>query len=146
MRRAATAFCLALLRVGFTKLSKSPPILVSSYLTVSPLPRKRLQTNVPFGRMLSVALSLILRPVGITDHPALRSPDFPLANKFASDHLTSVFQFRACSMKWKYSDFHYLHLTWHTENYLVPNAAPISFTIDPPSFGLTTSRSPSSNA
>ena len=35
----------------------------------------------PFGGMLSVALSLISRPVGVTDHPALRSPDFPLANK-----------------------------------------------------------------
>ena len=65
-------------------------MLVSSYLTVSPLPRKRLQAVAPFGGMLSVALSLILRPVGITGHPALRSPDFPLANKFASDHLTSV--------------------------------------------------------
>jgi len=29
---------LALLRMGFTKLSRSPGILVSSYLTFSPLP------------------------------------------------------------------------------------------------------------
>ena len=33
----------------------------------------------PFGGMLSVALSLTFRSVGVTDHPALRSPDFPLA-------------------------------------------------------------------
>ena len=31
--------CLALLRVGFTKPAESPRLLVSSYLTVSPLPR-----------------------------------------------------------------------------------------------------------
>ena len=31
--------CLALLRMGFTKPAKSPWPLVSSYLTVSPLPR-----------------------------------------------------------------------------------------------------------
>jgi len=29
------------------------------------------------GGLLSAALSLALRPVGVTDHPALRSPDFP---------------------------------------------------------------------
>ena len=29
--------------------------------------------------MLSVALSLTLRPVGVTHHHVLRSPDFPLA-------------------------------------------------------------------
>ena len=62
--------------------------------------------------MLSVALSLILRPVGITDHPALRSPDFPLANKFASDHLTSECQFNSvkCELFKKpnpISGFHY---------------------------------------
>ncbi len=34
-----TLLYLALLRVGFTELPVSPPGLVSSYLTVSPLPR-----------------------------------------------------------------------------------------------------------
>jgi hypothetical protein len=29
------------------------------------------------GGLLSVALSLTLRPVGVTDHPVLWSPDFP---------------------------------------------------------------------
>ena len=33
----------------------------------------------PFGGLLSVALSLVSRPVGVTDHPVLWSPDFPLA-------------------------------------------------------------------
>ena len=37
-RRSRLPFCLALLRVGFTKPDKSPCLLVSSYLTVSPLP------------------------------------------------------------------------------------------------------------
>ena len=32
----------------------------------------------PFGGLFSVALSLTLRPVGVTDHSALWSPDFPL--------------------------------------------------------------------
>ena len=31
------------------------------------------------GGLFSVALSLTSRPVGVTDHPVLRSPDFPLA-------------------------------------------------------------------
>jgi len=31
--------CLTLLRAGFTKLTESPRPLVSSYLTISPLPR-----------------------------------------------------------------------------------------------------------
>ena len=35
--------CLALLRVGFTKPVESPRLLVSSYLTVSPLPRATAQ-------------------------------------------------------------------------------------------------------
>lgn len=41
----------------------------------------------PFGGFFSVALSLVLRPVGVTDHPAHWSPDFPPASPFgeASD-------------------------------------------------------------
>ena len=46
---------------------------VSSYLAFSPLPRQRR------GGMFSVALSLGLPPVRVTNHPALRSSDFPLA-------------------------------------------------------------------
>jgi hypothetical protein len=37
--RAAHASCLALLRTGFTEPRRSPGTLVSSYLTLSPLPR-----------------------------------------------------------------------------------------------------------
>ena len=69
-----TSSCLALLPMGFTEPDRSPGLLVSSYLTVSPLP-----TGCPAGGLLSVALSLTLRPVGVTHHRALRSPDFPPA-------------------------------------------------------------------
>jgi len=60
----------ALLQVGFTKPTWSPTPLVSSYLTVSPLPSCD-------GGLLSVALSVGLPPLGVTQHPALWSPDFP---------------------------------------------------------------------
>ena len=52
----------------------SPRALVSSYLTVSPLPTANVE-----GGFFSVALSLGFLPLGITQHPALRSPDFPRA-------------------------------------------------------------------
>jgi hypothetical protein len=45
---------LALLQVGFTEPGRSPDLLVSSYLTVSPLPRGLLR----HGGLFSVALSL----------------------------------------------------------------------------------------
>ncbi len=38
----------------------------------------RLAVANPFGGLLSVALSLVSRPVCVTDHPVLRSPDCPL--------------------------------------------------------------------
>jgi hypothetical protein len=41
------------------------------------------------GGLFSVALSLISRPVGVTDHPVLWSPDFPLVDKSTSDRLTN---------------------------------------------------------
>ena len=65
---------LALLRMGFTELPTSPPALVSSCLTLSPLPR---QGQALAGGLLSVALSLGSPPVPVKDHPALWSPDFP---------------------------------------------------------------------
>ena len=61
--------------MGFAEPGRSPGLLVSSYLTVSPLPVSRLT-----GGLLSVALSLTSRPVGVTHHRALRSPDFPPAD------------------------------------------------------------------
>jgi hypothetical protein len=52
-------------------------LLVSSYLTVSPLPAlSRL------GCVLSVALSFGLPRPGVTRHPALRSSDFPRRERF----------------------------------------------------------------
>jgi len=60
--------------MGFAEPDRSPGLLVSSYLTVSPLP-----AGCPAGGLLSVALSLALRPVGVTHHRALWSPDFPPA-------------------------------------------------------------------
>jgi len=62
--------------MGFTELPASPSALVSSYLTLSPLPAV---AKAPAGGLLSVALSLGSPPVPVRDHPALRSPDFPPA-------------------------------------------------------------------
>jgi len=72
--RPQTLPYLALLRMGFTELPASPPALVSSYLTLSPLP---VCAEAQRGGLLSVALSLGLPPVPVKDHPALWSPDFP---------------------------------------------------------------------
>jgi len=66
---------LVLLQVGFAEPPMSPPELVSSYLTVSPLPQ---ETNVPRGGLLSVALSFPSLGLGVTQHLALWSSDFPL--------------------------------------------------------------------
>jgi len=65
-----------LLLMGFAKPSRFPDLLVSSYLTVSPLP-----DGHPSGGLFSVALSLTSRPVGITHHHVLWSPDFPPADR-----------------------------------------------------------------
>ena len=74
-----TAPCLVLLRVGFTKPAESPRPLVRSYRTFSPLPDPPRLPDAAIGGVFSVALSLASRPVGVTDHPVLWSPDFPLA-------------------------------------------------------------------
>jgi len=67
---------LTLLRVGFTEPPQSPAALVVSYTTVSPLPGHRAQARY-LGGLFSVALSRGSPRVGVTDHPALRSPDLP---------------------------------------------------------------------
>ena len=73
---------LVLLQVGFSKPAMSPLPLVSSYLTFSPLPWTY------HGGLVSEALSLGLPPLGITQHPALWSSDFPpAASRAAGDHL-----------------------------------------------------------
>jgi len=66
---------LVLLQVGFSKPAMSPLPLVSSYLTFSPLPWTY------HGGLVSEALSLGSPPLGITQHPALWSSDFPPATK-----------------------------------------------------------------
>jgi hypothetical protein len=70
---------LILLRMGFTQLPQSLRILVSSYLTFSPLSRKKAVTPLSRDGIFSVALSLsrVTGTVRITDHPALWSSDFP---------------------------------------------------------------------
>jgi len=60
--------------VGFTEPEASPPPLVRSYRTVSPLPRACAR-----GGLFSVALSLGSLPLGVTQHSALWSSDFPQA-------------------------------------------------------------------
>jgi len=72
--------CLTLLPAGFTEPNRSPGLLLSSYLTVSPLPRG---PQNPRGGLLSVALSLASRPVGVTHHCVLGSPDFPPARSYS---------------------------------------------------------------
>jgi hypothetical protein len=67
--------CSTLLRVGFAEPSRSPGMLVVSYTTVSPLPVLRRPEAI--GGLLSVALSIGSPRLGVTQHPALRSPDFP---------------------------------------------------------------------
>jgi hypothetical protein len=76
---------LVLLQTGFTKPPASPPTLVSSYLTVSPLPRPESR-----GGLLSAALSVGSLPLGVTQHPALWSSDFPRVTpeRATRDHLT----------------------------------------------------------
>ena len=71
--RSRTAL-LTLLRVGFTEPPGSLRALVVSYTTVSPLPGPAEPAK---GGLFSVALSRGSPRVGVTDHPALWSPDLP---------------------------------------------------------------------
>jgi hypothetical protein len=60
-----------LLRTGFAEPRRSPAALVSSYLTLSPLP------GPGPGGLLSVALSAGRPAWDTLQRPALWSPDFP---------------------------------------------------------------------
>ena len=71
-------FYLVFHRVGFTELPPSPAALVSSYLAFSPLP-PAVARGV--GGVFSVALSLESLPLGVTQHPAPGSSDFPQASR-----------------------------------------------------------------
>src|SRR3954453_15347578 len=66
---------LVLLPVGFAEPGRSPGLLVSSYLAVSPLPR-RYETGVAVYFLWHFPYSDD-RAVGVTHHHALWSPDFP---------------------------------------------------------------------
>src|SRR5436309_4718118 len=74
-----------LLRTGFAKPPESPPALVRSYRTVSPLPaaprrpalsKERSGTGAA-GGLLSVALSVASPRLAVNQRTALRSSDFP---------------------------------------------------------------------
>jgi len=69
---------LALLRVGFALPALSPGPRCALTAPFHPYPALQPLRAAPRGGMFSVALSLGSPPVGVTDHPALRSPDFPL--------------------------------------------------------------------
>jgi len=77
---------LTLLLVGFTKHPASPPDLVSSYLTLSPLPAF---AKASAGGLLSVALSLESPPLDVIQHHALWSPDFPPPDQRAATILSA---------------------------------------------------------
>ena len=65
---------LVLLPVGFAEPGRSPGLLVSSYLAVSPLP----QGDGSLGRFVFCGTFPTRdRAVGVTHHRALWSPDFP---------------------------------------------------------------------
>ena len=76
-----TSSYFALLQMGFTELPMSPPGLVRFYRTVSPVQRQKRCS------LLSVALSIASPLLGVTQHPALRSPDFPHPDFSECDHL-----------------------------------------------------------
>jgi hypothetical protein len=62
---------------GVCQAGRSPGSLVGSYPTVSPLPVLALRRAI--GGLFSVALSVGLPRLGVTQHRALWSPDFPRA-------------------------------------------------------------------
>ena len=69
---------LVLLQTGFTMPSSVTTDAVRSYHTLSPLPATASLAAVSYlGGLLSAALSVGLRPPGITWRLVLWSPDFP---------------------------------------------------------------------
>src|SRR4029453_13951444 len=64
----------AFLRVGFAVPDASPH---PRWALTPPFHPCLIRLAPAIGGLLSVALSLGLRPVGVTHHRALRSPDFP---------------------------------------------------------------------
>jgi hypothetical protein len=81
-RAACERACLALLRTGFAGPPASPPAPVRSYRTLSPSPRS-LRPGPKGSRPRAVRRSALCGTfrasprLGVTQRPALRSPDFP---------------------------------------------------------------------
>ena len=71
---SVNAFCLVLLRMGFSLLRLVTKCTVRSYRTFSPLP---VLPKQPSAVLLSVPLSVALLRPAVSRHSALRSPDFP---------------------------------------------------------------------
>ena len=71
---SVSAFCLVLLRMGFSLLHVVTNGTVRSYRTISPLPVLYWQ---PSAVMLSAPLSVASRRPAVSRHSALWSPDFP---------------------------------------------------------------------
>ena len=78
LRHALLSY-LVLLPMGFAEPDRSPGLLVSSYLAVSPLPSPGCQAPRPrrFVFCGTVPIRAEARTVGVTHHRALWSPDFP---------------------------------------------------------------------
>ncbi len=85
-RRAASRCLFGLAGGGVYQAATVTDRAVRSYRTISPLPA---DASVRLGGVFSVALSLGLRRVGVTNHRALPSPDFP-PTSFASRAIASA--------------------------------------------------------
>ena len=82
------AFCLVLLRMGFTYAPSVTRRAVVSYTAFPPLPI--ILTKQYYRRFISVALALESPPPDVIRHPALRSPDFPHLSYDSRDHLSHL--------------------------------------------------------
>ena len=95
-------FCLTLLPVGFAEPDSHLPAgaLLPHHFTLTPTPSFQTKRSRQ-GGILSVALSLILRPVGVTHHRILWSPDFPREENFPrpSGRLFCSFYYRFFSFR-----------------------------------------------
>ena len=80
---AALLLYLVLLPVGFAEPGPSPDLLVSSYLTVSPLPRTRRGSRRIQGGLFSVALSLS-EPHKVSSDGGRYPPPHPLESGLSS--------------------------------------------------------------
>ena len=78
-RRTTSPLLFGLAPDGVCRAAPVAGDAVGSYPTVSPLPATAWNTR-PAGGLFSVALSVGLPRLGVTQHPVLRSSDFPHPN------------------------------------------------------------------